>query len=123
MTITTQKFTFEDYLSYADGSDIRYELVDGALIPMGLGTGKHGAIMEFLTDQFRDEIRRQQLPWTSKLMLVGVRSPRGRRWDTSSTTNRRSNFDRQPRRLGISRIKFRFAQSSSASDLEAVRGG
>ena len=83
MTTTTQKVTFEDYLTYDDGTDTRYELVDGELVPVSLGTGKHGAIIEFLNDQFRDEIKRQQLPWTSKLMMVGVRSPRGRRWDTS----------------------------------------
>lgn len=83
MTITAQKLTFEDYLTYTDGTDTRYELVDGSLILMALGTGRHGAIIEFLNDQFRDEIKRQGLPWTAKAAMVGVRSPRGRRWDTS----------------------------------------
>ncbi|NMF83360.1 Uma2 family endonuclease [Nodosilinea sp. P-1105] len=83
MTATTQKLTFEDYLAYHDGTDTRYELVDGELVPMSLGTGQHGRIIEFLNDQFRDEIKRQQLPWTAKAMMVGVQSPRGRRWDTS----------------------------------------
>lgn len=83
MSITRQKLTFEEYLVYNDGTNTRYELVDGELVPMSLGTGKHGAIIEFLNDQFRDEIKRQQLPWTAKPMMIGVRSPRGRRWDTS----------------------------------------
>lgn len=83
VTTTTQKISFQDYLTYADGTDTRYELVDGELVPMSLGTGQHGAIIEFLTDQFRDEIKRQQLPWTAKPSMIGVRSPRGRRWDTS----------------------------------------
>ncbi|MGD1858181.1 MAG: Uma2 family endonuclease [Leptolyngbyaceae cyanobacterium] len=83
MAVTTQKLTFEAYLAYEDGTNTRYELVDGELIPMSLGTGKHGAIIEFLNDQFRDAIKQQQLPWTSKSMMIGVRSPRGRRWDTS----------------------------------------
>lgn len=83
MTTTTQKLTFEDYLTYNDGTDTRYELVDGELVPMSLGTDQHGAIIEFLNDQFRDEIKRQQLSWTAKAMMVGVQSPRGRRWDTS----------------------------------------
>jgi Uma2 family endonuclease len=83
MTTTTQKLTFKDYLTYHDGTDTRYELVDGELVPMSLGTGQHGMIIEFLNDQFRDEINRQQLPWTAKAMMVGVQSPRGRRWDTS----------------------------------------
>ena len=83
MTTTTQKFSFETYLTYDDGTNTRYELVDGELVPMSLGTGKHGAIIEFLNDTFRDEIRRQQRLWMSKPMMIGVRSPRGRRWDTS----------------------------------------
>ena len=83
MATTLQKITFETYLNYEDGTNTRYELVDGELIPMSLGTGKHGAIIEFLNDRFRQEIRQQQLPWTSKAMMIGVRSPRGRRWDTS----------------------------------------
>jgi Uma2 family endonuclease len=40
-------------------------------------------IAEFLNDQFRDQIKRRELPWTAKQMTVGVRSPRGRNWDTS----------------------------------------
>jgi Uma2 family endonuclease len=83
MTTTTQKLSFEDYLTYDDGTDIRYELVDGELVPMSLGTGKHASIAEFLNDQFRDQIKQRSLPWTSKQMTVGVRSPRGRNWDTS----------------------------------------
>ena len=83
MTTATQKLTFEEYLTYSDGTDTRYELVNGELVPMSLGTGKHGSIIEFLYDQFRDQIRQRELPWTAKQMTVGVRSPRGGRWDTS----------------------------------------
>jgi Uma2 family endonuclease len=83
MTTTTQKISFEEYLTYDDGTDTRYELVDGELVPMSLGTGKHGSIIEFLHEQFRDQIKQRGLPWTCKQMTVGVRSPRGRNWDTS----------------------------------------
>ena len=83
MTTTTQKLTFEEYLVYSDGTDTRYELVDGELVPMSLGTGRHGSIIEFVYDQFRDQIKRRELPWTAKQMTVGVRSPRGRSWETS----------------------------------------
>ncbi len=79
----TQKLTFEEYLAYDDGTDTRYELADGELMPMSVGTGKHGGIAEFLNDQFREQITRRALPWTAKQMVVGVRSPRGRSWDTS----------------------------------------
>ena len=80
---TIQKLTFEAYIAYDDGTDTRYELVDGELNPMSLGTGKHGAIAEFLNDQFKDAIKCMELPWTAKDMRIGVRSPRGGRWDTS----------------------------------------
>jgi len=83
MAITTQKLTFADYLTYDDGSGTRYELVDGGLVPMGIGTGLHGAIAEFLTEQFKAAAQRAGQPWTAKDMRIGVRSPRSTRWDTS----------------------------------------
>jgi Uma2 family endonuclease len=83
MTITTQKLTFEEYLNYDDGTDTRYELVDGELAAISLGIGKHGGIAEFLHEQFRSQIQQKGLPWTCKQMTVGICSPRGRNWDTS----------------------------------------
>lgn len=84
MTVTTtRKLTFEEYLTYNDGTDTRYELVNGELIPMSLGTGKHGAITKFLERVFDDESARLGTNWTAQKFSVGVRSPRGGRWDTS----------------------------------------
>jgi hypothetical protein len=83
MMITQQKLTFSEYLNYQDSTDNRYELVEGELIPMSLGTGKHGAIAKRLERFFDDEIYRMQLPWTAQRFSVGIRSPRGGRWDTS----------------------------------------
>lgn len=83
MTVATKKLTFEEYLQYDDGTDTRYELVDGELIPMSLGTGKHGAIAKFLERTFDDESARMGTQWTAQKFSVGVRSPRGGRWDTS----------------------------------------
>lgn len=82
MTTTTQKLSFADYLAYDDGTGTRYELVEGELCPM-MGTGKHGAIAEFLNDQFKAAIQAAGLPWTAKDMRIGIQSPRGGRWDTS----------------------------------------
>ncbi|MEB3281415.1 MAG: Uma2 family endonuclease [Lyngbya sp.] len=82
MSTTTQKLTFEDYLNYEDGTDTRYELVDGELIAMSLGTGKHGAIIRFLLLQFESILSTSKQPWIALPGLVGIRSPRGRRWDT-----------------------------------------
>lgn len=83
MSVATQKITFEDYLKYDDGTDTRYELVDGELLPMSLGTGKHGAIIRFLTLQFESALSASGQPRVVLPGLVGIRSPRGGRWDTS----------------------------------------
>jgi len=83
MVTTTKKLTFAEYLKYNDGTDTKYELVNGNLIPMTLGTGKHGAITKFLERSFDDEIARIGINWTAQKFAVGVRSPRGGRWDTT----------------------------------------
>jgi Uma2 family endonuclease len=83
MTLATQKLSFEAYLAYSDGTDTRYELVDGELVPMSLGTGRHGAIIRFLVQQFEAALAQSGQPWVVLPALVGVRSPRGRNWDSS----------------------------------------
>lgn len=83
MAIATRKLTFEEYLAYNDGTDTRYELVDGELVPVSLGTGNHRAIIRFLVQQVEDAVARSGQAWVPLPALVGVRSPRGRSWDTS----------------------------------------
>lgn len=82
MTIATNRLTFAEYIQYTDGTDRRYELVNGELIPMSLGIGQHGEIADFLNGEFRDEIKRTSQLWVSKQMVVGIPSPKGGRWDT-----------------------------------------
>jgi Uma2 family endonuclease len=49
MTIaTTKKMTLAEYLTYNGGADTRYELIDGELWRMSLGTGEHGDISEWV---------------------------------------------------------------------------
>ncbi len=83
MTVTTKKLTLSEYLSYEDETDTRYELVNGELVAMAQPKGLHGAISEFLNDQFRAEIKRLGREWTSKQMAIAIQSPRGGRWDTA----------------------------------------
>lgn len=83
MTLTTQKLTFEEYLEYSNGTDTRYELVKGELVPMSLGTGKHGRIIKLLERIFDAEIARSQIQWVSLALVIGVRSPRGGKLHTS----------------------------------------
>jgi Uma2 family endonuclease len=82
MTTTTQRLTLEEYITYNNGIDATYELVNGELILMSLGTGKHGAICKFLERIFDTESNRLQKPWIALKMIVGLQSPRAERWDT-----------------------------------------
>jgi Uma2 family endonuclease len=80
--LTTKPLNLAEYLNYNDGTDTCYELVNGELIPMSLGTGKHGAIIKFLERTFDAEIERMGLNWTAIQSVLGIQSPRGGRWDT-----------------------------------------
>ncbi|WP_204105403.1 MULTISPECIES: Uma2 family endonuclease, partial [Spirulina sp. CCY15215] len=82
MIIATQKLILKEYLNYDDGTDNRYELVNGELVEMALPSGQHGEIADFLNFQFRREIERLDRHWVSKQMAIGVQSPRGDRTDT-----------------------------------------
>ncbi|PZV05286.1 MAG: Uma2 family endonuclease [Leptolyngbya sp.] len=82
MTTTTQRLTLDEYLAYDDGSDRRYELVNGELLPMSLGTGRHGAIIKRLEKIFDVEAERVQHAWIALAGTIGLPSPRSDRWDT-----------------------------------------
>jgi len=60
-TTTKTKLTFEEYLTYNDGTDNRYELEEGELILMNPPTFDHGLIIHFLTNAFEAEINRLNL--------------------------------------------------------------
>ncbi len=82
VVLEEKRFTLAEFLTYNDGTNTRYELVNGELIPMSLGTGKHGRVTEFTRDELKAEIKRLNNPWTATDMKIGVQSPRGTRWDT-----------------------------------------
>ena len=53
MTISTkQRMTLEEYLSYDDGTDIRYQLRDGVLVAMGAESDTNVSIAMFLISIF-----------------------------------------------------------------------
>lgn len=72
-TSTKRKLTFEEYLNYDNGTDNRYELVDGELILMNPPTGRHALIIYLINNGFVAEINRLNLPWVS-LQMIGVRT-------------------------------------------------
>lgn len=74
MTQTPVKLTFEEYLTYDDGTDNRYELEDGVLIPMTPASPIHSDIVEFLYDTFKSEVKRLGLDLKVKQGDVGIRT-------------------------------------------------
>lgn len=71
--------SFEDYLTYDDGTDNRYELVDGILIAMTPLLISHLDIAKFIERCFDQEIQRLNLPWQCYReagLRVGVRKSR-----------------------------------------------
>ncbi|MGB7414270.1 MAG: Uma2 family endonuclease [Thermosynechococcaceae cyanobacterium] len=79
-----QKLTLETYLAYEVGTDTLYELIDGELAPVALGSGQHGAVIKLLERVFDLEIERLQKDWIALSQgTIGIQSPRGGRWDTA----------------------------------------
>lgn len=76
------RVTFADYLTYFDGSDTKYELVDGELVAMSLGTGLHGETIDRTYQAINAEINRTAQPWIVRQGQIGVRCPRGIGLDT-----------------------------------------
>ena len=70
MSQTPLKMTVEEYLTYDDGTDKRYELENGVLIEMPPGTGKHEAIITFLVVRFF--LEKQRLGLTLEPRSNGV---------------------------------------------------
>lgn len=73
-TLTKKTYTFEEYLEYHDNTDLKYELVNGELIPMPTPSGLHADIMVFLYDTFKAEIQRLSLDWKVRPGNIGVRT-------------------------------------------------
>jgi len=61
--VLDRELTFEEYLAYDDGTDYRYELVDGRLVRMNPPRGRHGKIIRFLNEQFQLAVRKAKQPW------------------------------------------------------------
>ena len=61
MVTSADKITYQEYLNYDDGTDKRYELVDGKLLLMNPPAKKHFNITRLLIKLFEAEISRQKL--------------------------------------------------------------
>lgn len=76
MTVTSTQehlYSFEQYCNYDDGTDNRYELVDGKLEVINPPTVRHFLITKYLEKVFDQEITRKILPWVC-FKEAGVRT-------------------------------------------------
>jgi len=53
MTVATRKLTAEEYFAFDDGTDNKYELVNGELVLMSVGKGIHTFIIDFLIEHIK----------------------------------------------------------------------
>ncbi|MEO1348617.1 MAG: Uma2 family endonuclease [Cyanobacteria bacterium J06635_15] len=60
---TTTLLSFEDYAIYDDGTETRYELVDGALIEIPPPTFRHMLIVKYIERRLDEGIQRLNLDW------------------------------------------------------------
>ncbi|NJM21624.1 MAG: Uma2 family endonuclease [Richelia sp. RM2_1_2] len=65
MTQTTTKslYSFEEYLTYDDGTDNRYELINGTLETKIITTFRHILITDLIEQNFKAQIKKLKLPW------------------------------------------------------------
>jgi Uma2 family endonuclease len=74
VNIPTRKITFEEYLNYDDGTNKRYELVDGKLVQMPPASFLHSDIVDFIADCFKAIATQYKLDIKVKTGDVGVRT-------------------------------------------------
>ncbi|MDA0674525.1 MAG: Uma2 family endonuclease [Cyanobacteria bacterium] len=75
-TLSTDKtlLTFDDYLAYDDGTDSRYELVDGELIAMPPESPENLDLARFLLLQFLQHLPLQRIVYNTEVEVTGRRA-------------------------------------------------
>jgi Uma2 family endonuclease len=76
--LTSKIYSFEEYLAYDDGTDNKYELVNGELKLMPTASGFHALILVFIYDMLKAEINRLQQQWKVMPANVGVRTAKNK---------------------------------------------
>jgi Uma2 family endonuclease len=72
--LLTKTYSFEEYLAYDDGTDNKYELVNGELQLMPTASGFHALILHFIFKILEQEIDQLKQPWKVMPGTVGVRT-------------------------------------------------
>lgn len=74
MVTTTKRFTLAEYLDYDDGTDRRYELVNGELVDMSAESDLNNAIAIFLLLKFAQLISGHLLRRGTEVAIAGGRA-------------------------------------------------
>ncbi|NEO88429.1 MAG: Uma2 family endonuclease [Spirulina sp. SIO3F2] len=82
MTLARQRYALADYFSYDADNNTKYELVAGEIVPMSLGSGRHGEIMHQLGRYFEQQIVALGQAWVARQGMIGVQSPQRGQWET-----------------------------------------
>ncbi|MBD2357623.1 Uma2 family endonuclease [Tolypothrix sp. FACHB-123] len=90
---TARLYSFQEYLAYNDGTDNRYELVDGKLELMNPPTFRHLLISKFIELAFDTEINRLMSKERSLYHSTFIVS----NYSKSILLTRRSLISRKPR--------------------------
>ena len=72
--LLTKTYSFEEYLVYDDGTDNKYELVNGELKIMPTASGFHALILHFIFTILEQEIHKLKQQWKVMPGTVGVRT-------------------------------------------------
>ncbi|HAC64173.1 MAG TPA: Uma2 family endonuclease [Cyanothece sp. UBA12306] len=72
--LATKIYSFEEYLDYNDGTDNKYELVNGQLKLMPTASGFHALILHFIFKILEQEIEKIKQQWKVMPGTVGVRT-------------------------------------------------
>ncbi len=94
----TKTVTFDEFVAwYPENSVHRYELHNGVIVEMPLGTGDHSVVAGFITGEVFLEVRQQQLPYLvpKEYLLKPVRNEAGYQPDVIVLDQ--AALDREPR--------------------------
>jgi Uma2 family endonuclease len=75
---TVKLMTIEEYLAYDDGTDTRYELVDGELLEMPTESFENSNIAKFLLFELAKSVPLVLIAYNTEVEVSGKRAPYGR---------------------------------------------
>jgi Uma2 family endonuclease len=76
--LLSKTYSFEEYLAYGDGTDNKYELVNGQLKLMPTASGFHALILHFIFTVLEQEIGKLKQQWKVMFGTAGVKTAKNK---------------------------------------------